>query len=173
MLSMTKNDASKMLDAFVSVLPSLLKSNVALRIHNLVLDVWNCFNGCLPRLLWMKTVNVLISNSNIPEKYTISDLTCDPLLVLKCDEKVIRRPTLLTIVVRVLSAFLVASRVHLSHQIWLSSGDNSLNMGAIKDQEKEDLRAALISTQDSTAVQMFLEICLPKNESEKFENQIQ
>ena len=173
MLSMTENDASNMLDAFVSVLPSLLKPNVALRIHNLVLDVWNCFNACLPRLLWMKTVNVLISNSNIPAKYTISDLTCDPLLVLKCDEKVFRYPTLLTIVIRVLSAFLVASRVHLSHQISLSSGDNSLNMGAIKDQEKEDLRAALISTQESTAVQMILEICLPKNESEKFENHSQ
>ncbi|XP_075250414.1 integrator complex subunit 2-like [Convolutriloba macropyga] len=169
MIKMTENDSVNMLDAFVSILPGLLKPNIAQRIHNLVFDVWNCINACLPRRLWVKTVNVLISNSNIPAKYTISDLTNDPLIVLKCDERVFRCPTLLTIILRVLSAFLVSSRVYLSHQISFCSG-NSNSPSAIKDLEKEDLRAALISTQESTAIQMMLEICLATCEMEEFDN---
>ena len=166
MSSMNETDCLNMMDAFVSILPSLLKQNVALRISNMALDVWNRINACLPRLLWVKTANVLLSRSNIPSKYTMNDLTIDPLLILNCNEQVFRCATLLTITIRILSAFLIASRVYMAHQISLYSGGGN-TCAPVKDQDKEDLRAALISTQESTAVQLLLETCLPKNDSEK------
>ena len=75
------------------------------------------------------------------------------------------------IVLYMLKAWLGASRTHLSRHLLnkpllgpvLSLGPGNL-AGVSSDSEREELKAALIATQESAVVQIVLEICLETSE---------
>ena len=73
--------------------------------------------------LWLKTVNALrerdkgrsiYSNTT---SYTSEEIERDPLIVLRCDRRVYRCPPLFDLLVRVLNAYLAASRALLNHHL--------------------------------------------------------
>lgn len=49
--------------------------------------------------------------------YTEDDITIDPLIVLRCDDRVFRIPALMEITLRTLEAFLQASKCYLANHI--------------------------------------------------------
>lgn len=79
---------------------------------------------------------------------------------------VFRCAALLAIVLRVLQASLAASRSQLSRHIL----DKPLVPGKTgqlsSESEREELKSALIATQESIAVQVLLEACLPTSDDE-------
>ncbi|XP_061418175.1 integrator complex subunit 2 isoform X1 [Lethenteron reissneri] len=131
--------------------------------------------GCLPR-----------------RQHTELDLVLDPLIVLRCDARVFRCPPLLEVVLRVLAGSLAASRAFLASQMragWEPDAPSrggppgappappgaappagppggpatsSANGGGGGDVTREELKNALLAAQDSAAVQILLEICLPE-----------
>ena len=68
------------------------------------------------------TVNALRRREGLvrPTPYTEDDITLDPLIVLRCDDRVFRCPPVLEITLRVLNAFLVASRSYFCSQVQVS-----------------------------------------------------
>ena len=82
-----------------------------------------------------------------------------------------RCPPAMQIVVYMLKAWLGASRTHLSRHLLekpllgpvATQGPGNL-AGISSDSEREELKTALIATQESAVVQIVLEICLETNE---------
>lgn len=74
--------------------------------------------------IWYKTVNSLHKQPeetiNILTKlteYTDEEIQRDPLIVLRCDLRVYRCPPLFDIVLRVLNAYLTASKSSMNHHL--------------------------------------------------------
>lgn len=63
------------------------------------------------------------------------------------------------ILVRVLMGYLAGSRALLSQ--YLQSHPAAKTEGAAVEQEREELRAALVTAQESAAMQILLEVCVP------------
>lgn len=133
--------------------------------------LWWKFNTVLPRKLWVMTVNSLNrphSSRTALEvrsvEYSWDELALDPLIVLRCDNRVFRCVDTLNIVLHILSAFLSASRRCLQDQIdeQPSRQKDTRNL--------EELRATLILAQTSAAIQILLESCMPTEEEQKILN---
>lgn len=75
-----------------------------------------------------------------------------------------RCPPILDIVLRVLSAYLQASRVFL-HNHMLSNP--ILENAAQAERERHDLKSALIAAQESAIIQILLECCLPREDEQR------
>jgi integrator complex subunit 2 len=125
--------------------------------------------------LWLQTVkyfcnDTVTATTALRQSCTHESLAIDPLIALRCDERVFRCPPLFEIILQIFKGYLAVSKaklaslsVHgpseltasLSHE---QEGKNSLA-------EREELRLALENTQDSVASQLLLQICLP-NEQE-------
>ncbi len=123
-----------------------------------------------PRKLWVTTVNAIVhpNTGNYCGKKKISeeDLVLDPLQVLRCDRRVYRTGPVLDIVLYMLKACLAASRTHLMQHLQenpivqqqAGGGGGGLDGHHVNnDGEREELRNALIATQESAAVQILLE----------------
>ncbi|XP_048582667.1 integrator complex subunit 2 isoform X2 [Nematostella vectensis] len=151
------------MDPLVRSLPLLLLVPTPRRLLTLCCDIWTRLSTIIPRKLWLATVNVLCHEG--PQPYTDEDLARDPLTVLRCDRRVFRCPPMFDIVVRVLLAYLAASRTMLSQHLHTQQAPRT---NSAVEQEREELRVALVAAQESAAVQLLLEICLP-NEQDKQE----
>ncbi|CAH1402206.1 unnamed protein product [Nezara viridula] len=141
-----------------------LDQSVPRYIQELYKQVWLRLNSVLPRCLWVMTINALLpeSPSNIPTTpLTQENIVLDPLQVLRCDPRIFRCAPLLSVVLRVLESCLAASQSQLARHIL----DHPLDRGQhCSDTDREELRSALVSAQDSLAVQILLEACLFSNE---------
>uniref|UniRef100_UPI00358EB64C integrator complex subunit 2 isoform X1 n=1 Tax=Myxine glutinosa TaxID=7769 RepID=UPI00358EB64C len=135
--------------------------------------LWAALNSVMPRRLWVLTVNALQApgGPTTRRRYTERDLMLDPLLVLRCDPQVYRSPPLMGVMLRVLAGALAASKAYLVAQLRATSDPDArstpLGVAATEgpDVTRDELRSALLAAQDSAAVQILLEICLPdKNE---------
>ncbi|XP_070571553.1 integrator complex subunit 2-like [Ptychodera flava] len=170
---LTNQPASQLMDfsaVIVECLPKLLDVDVPRRVQTLVVALWNILNSIMPRKLRVMTVNSLSVNKYQKSAYTQQDITVDPLIVLRCDHRVFRCPPILDIVLKILTSYLAASRAYLTTHLQASAvsftkkseiiGANSM----MTEFEREELKNALISTQDSAAIQILLEICLPFEE---------
>ena len=73
---------------------------------------------------------------------------------------------MLSIVIRVLMGYLAASRAMLSQHL-LANSKLSTSGGVNTEQEREELKAALLAAQESAVVQILLEICLQSKEEKK------
>ena len=164
--------------AFISHFRSVLDETVPRQVQELYRQVWLRLNAILPRQLWVMTVNAVrlelsLSAGVTPPKLTHDHLVFDPLHVLRCDPRVFRCPPAMQIVLYVLKAWLGASRTHLSRHLLdrpivgtlPSQGPGNL-AGVTSDSEREELKTALIATQESAVVQIVLEICLETPEDE-------
>lgn len=167
MLKMSAPDLLQFSEPIVSSLPIMLDEAVPRKIVDLVKKVWFLLHSVSPRSLRLATVNSLRLTERTTFKmtpYTENDITVDPLVILRCDERVFRCPPILDIVLRVLSAYLQASRVFL-HNHMLSNP--ILENAAQAERERHDLKSALIAAQESAIIQILLECCLPREDDQR------
>ncbi|KXJ29444.1 Integrator complex subunit 2 [Exaiptasia diaphana] len=154
-------------DALVTSLPLVTDPSTPRRIQSLCCYLWSRISTIIPRKLWLTTINVLCHDGG-PHPYTEEELIRDPLTVLRCNSRVFRCPPVLDIVVRILHGYLAASRTMLSQHLQANpvpkrtqTGNSStMNM----ELEREELRLALSAAQESAAIQLLLEICLPNKQ---------
>ncbi|KAL9980911.1 hypothetical protein ACROYT_G009553 [Oculina patagonica] len=151
------------MDVLVQALTRLLEPGVPRRVQTLCCELWTKINTVVPRKLWLATVNTLCPAETpvphiTPQLYTDEDIMKDPLTVLRCDKRVFRCPPLFDLLVRILMGYLAGSRALLSQ--YLQAHPASRTEGMAVEQEREELRAALVTAQESAAIQILLEVCV-------------
>uniref|UniRef100_A0A2K6CLZ8 Integrator complex subunit 2 n=1 Tax=Macaca nemestrina TaxID=9545 RepID=A0A2K6CLZ8_MACNE len=161
-------------EVLTSNMSQLLNSGVPRRILQTVNKLWMVLNTVMPRRLWVMTVNALQPSMKFvrQQKYTQNDLMIDPLIVLRCDQRVHRCPPLMDITLHMLNGYLLASKAYLSAHLKETEQDrpsqnNTIGLVGQTDAPevtREELKNALLAAQDSAAVQILLEICLPTEE---------
>ncbi|XP_075049830.1 integrator complex subunit 2-like [Mixophyes fleayi] len=160
----------------------LLNVGAPRRILQTINKLWMTLNTVMPRRLWVMTVNALQPSLKLARqhKYTQNDLMIDPLIVLRCDARVLRCPPLMDITLHMLNGYLLASKAYLNSYLKETADQDikpspSNAMAALAGQAetmevtREELKNALLSAQDSAAVQILLEICLPSEEEKNRE----
>nr|XP_060612777.1 integrator complex subunit 2 [Anolis sagrei ordinatus]XP_060612778.1 integrator complex subunit 2 [Anolis sagrei ordinatus] len=159
-------------EALTANMNQLLFPCVPRRILQTVNRLWMALNTVMPRRLWVMTVNALQPTNKMirQQKYTQKDLMIDPLIVLRCDQRVHRCPPLMDITLHMLNGYLLASKAFLSAHLKETadqdirpSQNNVMGLEA-PEVTREELKNALLAAQDSAAVQILLEICLPMEE---------
>lgn len=148
-------------EMFVQYFKKILGSTVPRLIQELYKHVWIRLNTVLPRRLWIMTINALMPDDGLLKSHLLTqeNVLFDPLQVLRCDERVFRCPDALAIVLRILQASLAASKTQLSRHIL----DKPLleKSGQLQSEtEREELKTALVASQESVSVQILLEACL-------------
>ncbi|XP_071945249.1 integrator complex subunit 2-like [Antedon mediterranea] len=154
-------------EVIVDSLQFLLEPDVPRKVITMVMTLWRHLSTVMPRRLRVMTVNILEGKSQL-SPYSEEDIILDPLIVLRCNTRVYRCCPILEVVIQMLTAFLAASRAFLSTHLLANSSTSSSKKQDLfnitpmcTDQEKEELKIALLAAQESTAVQILLEICLP------------
>jgi len=150
-----------LVETFISCIQSIASELVARQVQELYRMVWMQLNAVYPRKLWLLTVNNLNPKEGIVAcDLNQEELSLDPLSVLRCDPAVFKSGSILSIVLYMLKACLAASRTKLNQHI---QEQPAAEAGQTADIEKEELKNALILTQESAAIQILLECCLPDN----------
>uniref|UniRef100_A0A8D2L2N6 Integrator complex subunit 2 n=1 Tax=Varanus komodoensis TaxID=61221 RepID=A0A8D2L2N6_VARKO len=159
-------------EALASNMNQLLYPGVPRRVLQMVNRLWMTLNTVMPRRLWVMTANALQPSVKMTrqQKYTQKDLMIDPLTVLRCDPRVHRCPPLMDITLHMLNGYLLASKAYLSAHLKetadqdIRPSQNSVMGLEAVDVTREELKNALLAAQDSAAIQILLEICLPDEE---------
>ncbi|KAL1132582.1 hypothetical protein AAG570_010534 [Ranatra chinensis] len=156
----------------IKYLKHTLDPSIPRYIQELYKHVWLRLNSVLPRCLWVMTTNALLMDSSLTPRVPLTqeDVVQDPLQVLRCDTRVYRCAPVLSILLRVLQSCLAASQSQLARHAL----DNPLpdkNSAPYTDSDREDLRNALVSAQESLAVQILLEACSETDEDKMISGQ--
>uniref|UniRef100_A0A674NUX4 Integrator complex subunit 2 n=1 Tax=Takifugu rubripes TaxID=31033 RepID=A0A674NUX4_TAKRU len=163
-------------EALTSSMALLLEPAVPRRILQTVNKLWISLNTVMPRRLWVMTVNALQPSAKLlgQQRYTQNDLMVDPLIVLRCNRRVYRCPPLMDIVLHMLNGYLLASKAYLhchlketadfDRQSQTISNQGGSGQSDTPEVTREELKNALLAAQDSAAVQILLEVCLPTSE---------
>ena len=170
LMKMPPQDVWQYSELIVSHITDFLEINTPYQLQDLFNRVWFRMNTVFPRKLWALTVIYLnpVDGLAIRKRITQDDLILDPLQVLRCDRRVFRTSPLLEIILYIIKACLAASRTHLAKHIQ----DNPIldraapNNQISNDMEREELKNALVATQESAAVQIILEAGLMKDDEE-------
>nr|XP_002124952.1 integrator complex subunit 2 [Ciona intestinalis] len=174
--SISADEIVGFVEPLTSGLPFLLDTKVSRRIHQETKKLWLKLNSVIPRKLCVMTINALTHPQTGKVETSKSflsfdDLVNDPLLPLMVDKRVFHHPELLSIILRIISSCLSASRSQASTLLRAhptaenkssttrSTSPLGVNQSA-SEAEKEELRSALIATQNSAVVQMLIEICM-------------
>uniref|UniRef100_A0A8C1T6I7 Integrator complex subunit 2 n=1 Tax=Cyprinus carpio TaxID=7962 RepID=A0A8C1T6I7_CYPCA len=164
-------------EALTSSMGLLLEDGVSRRIIQTVNKLWMVLNTVMPRKLWVMTVNALQPLVKLlrQQRYTQNDLMVDPLIVLRCDSRVFRCPPLMDITLHMLNGYLLASKAYLNAHLketaeFERQAQTVSNLGLSGQPDtpevtREELKNALLAAQDSAAVQILLEVCLPSVQS--------
>ncbi|XP_041348716.1 integrator complex subunit 2-like [Gigantopelta aegis] len=172
LLGLTSVDLMPYSEILINSLPSMLQEGTPRRVLDLAQSVWFKVHAVTPRSIRLWTVNALRPRLNtvfMSPPFTEQDLMIDPLIVLGCDERVFRCPPILEVNLRVLAAYTQACRVYLTNHLQTHPiTDNN----TLAEQERQELKIALIAAQESAIIQILLEICLPNNDSEKDSSQL-
>lgn len=168
LLSMPATDIWPHAETIIKFFKSMLDDKVPRYIQELYKQVWLRLNTVLPRCLWVISINALLYESTAVKNVflTQENIVLDPLQVLRCDNQVFRCAAALSVVLRVLEASLAASRSQLSRHLQdrpLVERTGQLTSEA----EREELRMALVATQESVAMQILLEACLLTEEDKR------
>lgn len=163
LLKRPPTDLLKFAKVFVKNINKMLENNVPRLIKELYRKVWLRLNTVLPKWLWVETINALMLASETIQSYSIvhENALLDPLNILRCIEKVFRCPDVLIIVLRILQACLAASKAQLNRHVQekpLVDKNGQLQ----SEIEREELKTALIASQESAAVQILLETSIKK-----------
>lgn len=139
----------------------ILDDAVPRLIQELYKQIWLKLNTILPRHLWVMTINALMPDDAISKHFLLrqENIMIEPLQILRCDERVFRCPDALAIILRILQASLAASKIQLSRHIMdkpLFSKGGQLQT----ETQREELKLALVASQESVAVQILLETCM-------------
>ncbi|KAJ8402277.1 hypothetical protein AAFF_G00371420 [Aldrovandia affinis] len=166
-------------EALTSNMALLLSAGVSRRVLQTVNKLWMVLNTVMPRRLWVMTVNALQPSPKLTrqQRYTQNDLMIDPLIVLRCDRRVYRCPPLMDITLHMLNGYLLASKAYLNAHLKETAdfdrqAQTISNLGLAGQPDtpevtREELKNALLAAQDSAAVQILLEVCLPVAEEEQ------
>lgn len=161
MLRKAPTDIWPLCTTFVQYFRKILGSSVPRLIQDLYKQVWIRLNTVLPRYLWSLSITALMPEDVVLKKHLLSQDSTqfDPLQVLRCDERVFRCPDVLAIVLRILQASLAASKCQLTrHMLENPLMDRTGHLQS--EQERDELKTALVASQESAAVQILLEACL-------------
>lgn len=161
MMRMSPTDVWPHAELIILYFKRILGPTVPRLIQELYKGVWIRLNTVLPRRLWIMSINALQPDDEVVKTnlLTQENVLFDPLQVLRCDERVFRCPDVLAIVLRILQASLAASKTQLSRHIL----DKPLleKSGQLQSEnEREELKTALVASHESVAVQILLEACL-------------
>lgn len=110
--------------------------------------MWIKLNTILPRKLWVMTINALMPEDTITKHLVLrqENIMIEPLQILRCDERIFRRPDSLSIVLKILQASLDASKIQLSRHIMDKPLFNKT--GQIQNEaQREELKMALVASQ--------------------------
>uniref|UniRef100_A0A8C8A1N0 Integrator complex subunit 2 n=1 Tax=Oryzias sinensis TaxID=183150 RepID=A0A8C8A1N0_9TELE len=163
-------------EALTASMALLLEPAVPRRILQTLNKLWMGLNTVMPRRLWVMTVNALQPSAKLlrQQRYTQNDLMVDPLIVLRCDHRVFRCPPVMDIVLHMLNGYLLGSKAHLQGHLKETAdfdrqSQTISNLGVpgqpdTPEVTREELKNALLAAQDSAAVQILLEVCLPTSE---------
>ena len=170
LIRMPPQDVWQFSELIIGHITDILESRTPYQLQELFNKLWFRMNTVFPRKLWAITVNHLnhLNGLTIRKRITQDDLVLDPLQVLRCDQRVFRTAPMLEIILYIMKACLAASRTHLAKHIQ----DNPIieraapNNQVSNDMEREELKNALIATQESAAVQIILEAGLLKRDHE-------
>ncbi|XP_053681309.1 integrator complex subunit 2 [Anopheles nili] len=148
---------------FIRYFKHILNDNIPLLLQELYRQVWMRLNTIFPRRLWVMSINALMPADDVTKNFTLTqeNILLDPLQVLRCDDRVFRCSSALTVVLRILQAILAASRSQLSRHM-LDKPLIDIGNQVKTDNDREELKLALIASQESVAVQILLEACLEK-----------
>jgi len=152
-------------ETLVANIKTVLSKDAPRQVQELYKDVWINLNSVFPRKLWLLTVNALTPDSPGPPRcLTQDELSLDPLSALRCDFRVFRVGPLLSIVIYVLKACLAACRTRLGqHLLEKPTTAPPPGQPPAGDIEREELKIALVATQESAAIQILLESCVPED----------
>uniref|UniRef100_A0A671LAY0 Integrator complex subunit 2-like n=1 Tax=Sinocyclocheilus anshuiensis TaxID=1608454 RepID=A0A671LAY0_9TELE len=165
-------------EALTASMGLLLEDGVSRRILQTVNKLWMVLNTVMPRKLWVMTVNAQQPLVKLlrQQRYTQNDLMVDPLIVLRCDSRVFRCPPLMDITLHMLNGYLLASKAYLNAHLketaeFERQAQTVSNLGLSGQPDtpevtREELKNALLAAQDSAAVQILLEVCLPPPQEE-------
>ncbi|KAK7120569.1 hypothetical protein R3I94_020537 [Phoxinus phoxinus] len=165
-------------EALTASMGLLLEDGVSRRILQTVNKLWMVLNTVMPRKLWVMTVNALQPSVKLlrQQRYTQNDLMVDPLIALRNDPRVFRCPPLMDITLHMLNGYLLASKAYLNAHLKETAEFerqaqtvSNLGLGGQPDTPevtREELKNALLAAQDSAAVQILLEVCLPSPQEE-------
>lgn len=161
LLKMSATDIWPLAELLIQYFKKILGETVPRLIQELYKHVWIRCNTVLPRRLWIMSINALMPDDGLLKMHILTqeNVLFDPLQVLRCDARVFRCPDALSIVLRILQASLAASKSQLSRHIL----DKPLvdKSGQLQSEnEREELKTALVASQESAAVQILLEACL-------------
>lgn len=175
-LMMPRDEVWTFVDAFIENWSKIVRTDTNAnqeykKLIQLTTKLWWKFNTIFPRKLWVMTINSLRRTQNLKStsqikslEYSWDELTLDPLIVLRCDNRVFRCPDTLNIVLHILSAFLAASKRCLQDQI----NEQPSRQKDIRN--LEELRTTLVLAQTSAAIQILLESCSPTEEEQDIMN---
>lgn len=152
---------------FIRYFKKTLEDSVPRLIQELYKQIWIKLNTILPRHLWVMTINALMPDDTISKHVMLrqENIMIEPLQILRCDERVFRCPDALAIILRILQASLAASKIQLSRHIMdkpLFSKGGQLQT----ENQREELKMALVASQESVAVQILLETCMESAEKD-------
>lgn len=167
MLQRSPADLWPLAKVFVQHIKLTLADSVPRLVQKLYRQVWLRLNTVLPRKMWIMTIQSLMPDDNVTKNLALKNdnLLVDPLQILRCDERAFRCADVLTIVLRILQATLAASKRQLVRHI----ADKPLvekNGQLTTEEEREQLRNALVASQESAAVQILLETCIETEEDQ-------
>lgn len=161
MLTKTAIDIWPLANIFIRYFKKILDDSVSRLIQELYKEIWIKLNTILPRHLWVMTINALMPDDEITKNAVLrqENIMIEPLQILRCDERVFRCADALAIILRILQASLAASKIQLSRHILdkplFSKGGQLQN-----ENQREELKMALVASQESVAVQILLETCM-------------
>jgi integrator complex subunit 2 len=164
LLNLPDNCVWPFAELFINNLHRLLLFNTPRALLDRAKQVWLRLNNVFPDEFQVLTVNAIASNKFTFKPLTWKDIVADPLQVLRCDRRVFECPQFIEILLQMLQAFLVASRTFYVHH--LIETPSKL---ADEEKERDELRFALLQSQESAAIQILLEACRPSAEPEKDE----
>ncbi|KAK3084417.1 hypothetical protein FSP39_013249 [Pinctada imbricata] len=181
MLALPVQELLPFSDIIMEALPLMIREEVPRRIKDLIKRIWFLLHSVTPRSLRLGTVNSLRNTETslyTVAPYTENDVTVDPLIVLRCDDRVFRCAPLLEVVLRVLAAYMQACKVYLHNHMQknpiLEQAQNEQERRDLKkieqnqaEQDRRDLKNALVATQESAIIQILLECCLPRGKEKE------
>lgn len=158
MLKLSPEEIAQNADLIVENLPKVFRRQVPRSIKNLYLDIWLRLNGVLPISFWRKSLSSIMASEDYINRCSfVVENMLDPLQVLRCSRDVFQCPHTLIILLRILQGSLAASKAHLSIQ--MSSKQIIDKNGQVQcDTDREELKTALIASQESAAVHILLEV---------------